>query len=147
MRGSVLKSVTRIMKDGGSIELTRSITKQKMKFPIKDFFSKCDQIHSKLRIWSHLLKKSFKGTLMQMWKSNSNLRLFIKIICQWFCIITPFTFWDIRTRDIWNVYLQIYRNYRICWKGSLLFKKIQTSRVNNSTLLRIKNAKLSEYCF
>ena len=29
-----------------------------MKFSIKDFFSKCDQICSKLRIWSHLLKKS-----------------------------------------------------------------------------------------
>ena len=33
-------------------------TAQKMKFSIKDFFSKCDQIHRKLRIWSHLLKKS-----------------------------------------------------------------------------------------
>ena len=29
-----------------------------MKFSIKDFFSKCDQIRSFLRIWSHLLKKS-----------------------------------------------------------------------------------------
>ena len=29
-----------------------------MKFSIKDFFSKCDQIRSCLRIWSHLLKKS-----------------------------------------------------------------------------------------
>ena len=28
------------------------------KFSIKDFFSKCDQIHNFLRIWSHLLKKS-----------------------------------------------------------------------------------------
>ena len=28
-----------------------------MKFPIKDFFNKCDQIRSFLRIWSHLLKK------------------------------------------------------------------------------------------
>ena len=27
------------------------------KFSIKDFFSKCDQIRSFLRIWSHLLKK------------------------------------------------------------------------------------------
>ena len=27
-------------------------------FSIKDFFSKCDQILRKLRIWSHLLKKS-----------------------------------------------------------------------------------------
>ena len=30
----------------------------KMKFPIKVFFSKCHQICSFLRIWSHLLKKS-----------------------------------------------------------------------------------------
>ena len=29
----------------------------KKKFSIKDFFSKCDQIYSFLRIWSHLLKK------------------------------------------------------------------------------------------
>ena len=33
-------------------------TAQKLKFSIKDFFSKCDQIGRKLRIWSHLLKKS-----------------------------------------------------------------------------------------
>ena len=30
---------------------------QKKTFSIKDFFSKCDQIRSKMRIWSHLLKK------------------------------------------------------------------------------------------
>ena len=29
-----------------------------MKFSIKDFLSKCDQIRRKLRIWSHLQKKS-----------------------------------------------------------------------------------------
>ena len=33
-------------------------TAQNMKFSIKHFFSKCDQICSFLRIWSHLLKKS-----------------------------------------------------------------------------------------
>ena len=33
-------------------------TAQKMKFSIKDFFSKSDQIRSFLRIWSDLLKKS-----------------------------------------------------------------------------------------
>ena len=32
-------------------------TVQKMKFSIKDFFGKYDQIHSYLQIWSHLLKK------------------------------------------------------------------------------------------
>ena len=35
-----------------------TVTGQKMKFCIRDFFSKCDQIRSFLRICSHLLKKS-----------------------------------------------------------------------------------------
>ena len=33
-------------------------SEQKMKLSIEDFFSKCDQIRSKLWIWSHLQKKS-----------------------------------------------------------------------------------------
>ena len=37
---------------------------KKMKFSIKDFFSKCDQIHRKLRIWSHLPKKSLMGNFI-----------------------------------------------------------------------------------
>ena len=32
-----------------------------MKFTIKDFFSKYDQIRKNLRIWSHLLKKYLMG--------------------------------------------------------------------------------------
>ena len=32
-------------------------TAQKIKVSIKNFFSKCDQTHKKLRIWSHFLKK------------------------------------------------------------------------------------------
>ena len=40
------------------INPTSDCTAQKMKFSIKDFFIKCDQIRSFLRIWSHLLKKS-----------------------------------------------------------------------------------------
>ena len=38
--------------------LSESNTAPKIKFYIKDFFSKRDQIHWKLRIWSYLLKKS-----------------------------------------------------------------------------------------
>ena len=33
-------------------------TAQKMKFSIKDFFGKGEQIHSFLRIWSHWLKRA-----------------------------------------------------------------------------------------
>ena len=35
-----------------------AFTTQKLKFFIKDFFSKCDHIRSFLRIWSHLLIKN-----------------------------------------------------------------------------------------
>ena len=35
-----------------------------MKFFIKGFFRKCDQIRSFLRIWSHLLKKSLMKNLI-----------------------------------------------------------------------------------
>ena len=38
-------------------------TAQKIKFTIKDFFSKCDQIRSKLRIWSYLLRMSLMENL------------------------------------------------------------------------------------
>ena len=41
-----------------------NITAQKMKFFIKDFFSKADQIRSFLRIWSNLLKKSLMENLI-----------------------------------------------------------------------------------
>ena len=41
-----------------------TITAQKTKFSIKDFFSKCDQILSFLRIWSDLLKKSLMENLI-----------------------------------------------------------------------------------
>ena len=37
----------------------RTCTSQKIKFSIKDFFSKCDQMWSLLWIWSHLLNKSW----------------------------------------------------------------------------------------
>ena len=49
------KSVNNVMKSWA--EILYNITQQ-MKFSIKDFFSKFDQILRKLWVWSHLLKKS-----------------------------------------------------------------------------------------
>ena len=37
---------------------------KKMKFSIKDFFSRCDKIRSLLQIWSNLLKKSLMENLI-----------------------------------------------------------------------------------
>ena len=59
-----------------------------MKLSIKDFSSKCDQIRSKLQIWSHLLKKFYNGkfyflcsdtvTTIQIRSFVSNLLLQLK---------------------------------------------------------------------
>ena len=51
-------------------------TAQKIKFFIKDLFSKCDQIHRKLRIWSDLLEKSLMENFIfcVMWlTANSSI--------------------------------------------------------------------------
>ena len=38
--------------------ISSASTAQKIEFSIENFFSECDQIVMKLRIWSHFLKKS-----------------------------------------------------------------------------------------
>ena len=60
---TMLKALCREMKLGCTD------TTRKMKFSIKDFFRKCDEIRRKLWIWSHLLKKSLMGHLIfAQWK-------------------------------------------------------------------------------
>ena len=65
--------------------LLDAITAQKMKFSVKDFFSKSKQIRSFLRIWSHLLKKSLIENFifcavdaLIKWRSN-NPYIFIEL--------------------------------------------------------------------
>ena len=48
-----------------------------MKFPIWDFFCKCDQICSFLRIWSHLPKKSLMESLLFLCSAPSMLQTLI----------------------------------------------------------------------
>ena len=63
-------------------------TAQKMKLFIKDLFRKCDQIRSFLRIWSHLLKKSFmKASFFVECKNLQEVNAtckFIWNVCCWF---------------------------------------------------------------
>ena len=47
-----------LIEDSIITNIDKGNTAQKMKFSIKDFFSKCDQTHCFLRIWSYLLQKS-----------------------------------------------------------------------------------------
>ena len=59
-----------------------------MKFSIKDFFSKCDQIRSFLQIWSHLLTKSltenFIFCAVKYFNTYFIMNLSFQIIFQWF---------------------------------------------------------------
>ena len=50
-----------------------------MKFPIKNFFSKCDQIRKNVRICSHLLKKSLmENFIFVQFQEKPKLLLAIK---------------------------------------------------------------------
>ena len=51
-----------------------------MKFLIKNFFSKCDQIHSFLRIWSHLLKKSLIEKFISRAVASVRKQLFLNCL-------------------------------------------------------------------
>ena len=75
------------------------------------------------------------------------LSLHFKVISSRFQIKTTFHFWDMRMWDMWKVCLQTLRNNRICKKLPYFLRNLQTSRPNNSRILRIKNAKYSGYCF
>ena len=56
----ILKSCSEVLLQKAMFTIVDLVgyTAQKMKFSIKDFSSKCDQVRSFLRIWSHLLDKS-----------------------------------------------------------------------------------------
>ena len=47
-------------------------TAKKMKFSIKDFFSKCDQTRRKLRIWSRFLNKSLTKNFIFLCSVSKN---------------------------------------------------------------------------
>ena len=58
-------------------QLSNSKTVQEMKFPIKDSFSKCNQIGSFLRIWSQLLNQRNHQSIILMIEL-SEYREFVK---------------------------------------------------------------------
>ena len=61
-------------------------TAQKIKFSIKDFFSKCDQIRWKLWIWLHLLNKSSMEnfSFCAVWEGRT-------VIPSWFFLSNSFS--------------------------------------------------------
>ena len=72
-----------------------------MKFSIVDLFSKCDQIRRKLRIWSHLLKKS----LME----NPIFCVVRRLLTNPFGKIYPLTQNQALTLAAWNVSRKVWQ--------------------------------------
>ena len=62
-------------------------------------------------LWPFTHFDAANGTPIQIWKY---LPPHMKIICWRFHIKTPFTFWDMRTWNMWKVCLQTFRNNRMC---------------------------------
>ena len=111
-----------------------TITAQKMKFSIKNFSSNCDQIRRRLRIWSHLLKKSLmekfsflcsERPFSEIWKDQwfSNFlqkpHVWGKI---WFWIFGPRISWPIRMQDSLNSII-----LRMSWFTKLFLYLIRNS--------------------
>ena len=80
---------------------------QKMKFSIKDLFSKCDQICSFLRIWSHLLKKSlmenfiFRAVTILRYHALKGWNLLFRKIA------TVKTFFNEKLNNRWGIWLKV----------------------------------------
>ena len=71
------------------------------------------------------------------------LRFYMKIIHRKCFIKPPFNFWDLRSRDMWKVCLETFRNNRIRNR----IRNLQNSPANNPRILMTKNANVLGYCF
>ena len=89
-----------------------TINVQNMKFSIKNFFSKCDQIRRKLQIWSHLLKKSLmENSFFVQWISPDNyLYSFL------FCLETSCSVKNNLDRNVLKSFLRSYHwDFSLGW--------------------------------
>ena len=99
-----------------------------MKFSIKGFFSKCDQIRGFLRIWSHLLKKSLMEKFIfcavyNLFFSSCNTSDYgncLVILKDWVVVIEHFLFsklskttGKISTDVLYKMYLLIDKNENV----------------------------------
>ena len=93
-------------------------TAQKMKFSIKDIFSKCDQIRRKLWIWLHLLDKSLMENFI-------------------FCAVTAYSF---RFSRLFYMIFSKTRN------SAFLLFFINISRSSKLRKPRLRQRKVGEGC-
>ena len=115
-----------------------------MKFSVKDFFSKCEQIRSKLRNWSHLLKKS----LME------NFIFCAVIITNLFMNLTMRNFWFQSFKSIFSYqslyslyFAEILETVTIVSKNQIYAWRIFWVLIHVGSFIRFVKLYLSQKCF
>ena len=110
-----------------------SSTAQKMKFPIKDFFNKYDQIRRKLRIWLNSLKK----TLMESFIFYAVFCIFLKKkLC---------TFYVLYCRIRWKEYKFYVPLASLSILYTVSFCKLQERKNKMSKLQTLKSHKPGDF--
>ena len=77
-----------------------------MEFYIKNFFSKCDQIRSFLRIWSHLLKKFLMENFIFCVVLNVNRKLSLNFM---YCFNVNIGLTLSKLRPAYEIFSSLYR--------------------------------------
>ena len=93
---------------------------KKMKFSSKDFFSKCDQIRWKQRIWSHLLKKSlmedFIFCVVNIFEIF-NVLVQVRLTSNRTCILYKYFVYDLLPNNLILGFQETRKHYRIYFKS------------------------------
>ena len=134
---------------------------QKMKFFIKHFFSKCDQIRRKLWIWSHLLKKSLMGNFIfwVVFMKSAGINLgFTRSIKGWIWNIL-FLFFVFKTK--WSQLFSVIVKLNSFWKFSvddielyvrpkdsrwIFFSEVSNSKLETLVLFVLKAIAILWWC-
>ena len=120
---------------------SRTVTAQKMKFSIKGFFSKCDQICRKLRIWSHLSKKSLIENFNRTPGPKSQTYVFTNV---WYssCLLSQKAF---RIKDI-LILCSVFS--LLFFRNMYLFTELQNKTLKREiTYKKCDNTKYPLTCF
>ena len=98
---------------------------QKIEFSIKDFFSKCDQIRRKLRVWSRLLKKFLMENFNFFWAVTG-----VSILYPSGDVRKPLVFWLFRGLCKWKTEMKWFM-YQF---PIILFNQFDSAKI---TILKI----------
>ena len=109
-----------------TVETCNKFTTQKMKFSIKDFYSKCDQIRRNLWIGSHLLKKSLmENFIFVQWL------IFIQFHCNIKKIYFSLrTFWCKSKFKVESIKMYLFKKIL----QSLFYSWVQTKKISSTYL-------------